>query len=77
MPKAHSDSMLLLPVPAGPVFFDVTIRMKPSSPHGLPHELRTSQYSSPVEAALPQPTTEMLPAPHPGQHQSAWEPEFR
>ena len=42
-------------MPAGPLFSDVTMRMKPSSPHGSPHELRSTQYSSPVVGSTPQP----------------------
>ena len=39
-PKAHSVSIALLAVPAGPLFFEVTMRIKPSSPQGSPQELR-------------------------------------
>lgn len=50
---------ILLPVPAGPVFLEVTMRMIPSSPHGLPQEFLITQYPSLVLGSTPQPATEI------------------
>ena len=57
-PYAHSSSMPLLRRPLGPALRDVTIRINPSSPHQLPHEFRTCQYSL-LSASTPHPVTEM------------------
>ena len=39
-PKPQAVSIALLPVPAGPLFSEVTMRIRPSSPQGLPQLLR-------------------------------------